>query len=245
MRAEHDGVLLVVQIVVIPACCLLIASCPEAEVAKQGSHGDEEILGVPVADGAELRQLYAGIGREVVDEVVADVLQRGVLHGECLLCLLLGHDGLEHQRHLSVGLCELQVGPCAERLHGRILGAEQGASASLQSGVDMCQIVVAVVDDAIIVAHSIVLVGLREVEGGQSLQVGRGGIGDLSEVAAHFAEQDHTVGDELHLVDDAQHAVDGVGGVVEGVVFLELHEVRLSLEDVAAAGQRCCDEATR
>ena len=79
---------------------------------------------------------------------------------------------------------------------------------ALQSCIGMSQEIVAVVDDGIIVAHAIVLIGRLQVEAGQTLQVGRGLFSGLHKVGTCLAKQHDTIGNSLNLVDDAQSAVD-------------------------------------
>ena len=83
----------------------------------------------------------------------------------------------------------------------------------------MCQEVVTVIDDGIVVAHLVVLIILGEIESRQTLQVGRGGHGGGHQVAACLTEEDGAVGDGLQLVEDANDTVNRVCRIIQFVVL--------------------------
>ena len=107
----------------------------------------------------------------------------------------------------------------------------------------MCNVVVAVVDDGIVVAGRVVGVVVADVEVGQLAQVAGGVVGHLDQVAAHLAEEDGAVGQYLQLVEDAHNGVDRVDGVVQVFLVGIEHIIGLLLEEVVA-GNRCCGDAT-
>ena len=207
---HHHGMLLVVEVAVVPARSLLVTPGPQTEVAQERPHGDEEELGVVAVYSTEVGLLGEGIGREIGNEEVADVLNALWSSGSSGSGLKLGHERLGDQRHTPVVLHQFKIGPCAIGLHRSILILEELASATLQGGVDVGQIVITVVDHGVEVAHTVVLVGLLQVEGGQAFQVGRSTGGGCDQVAAGLAQKHQTVGNELHTVDDTKHAIDRV-----------------------------------
>ena len=195
------------------------------------------MLRIVARDGSPLRHVDQCIRCKVVDKEIAHLHDVGRSLLTSLLGLALGHDGHGDERHLSVGLNHLQVGPGTEGFHGSILVGKELTATTLHGRIDMSQEVVAVIDDGIVVTHLIVLVGLREVECGQALQVGRSGLSDLHQIATHFTKKHCTVGYDLHAVNDTQHTIDGVGGMIQRVVLLKLNEFAIGFEHVRATTQ--------
>ena len=89
----------------------------------------------------------------------------------------------------------------------------------------MVQEIVAVVDDCIVIADTVVGIGGRNDAGSNGLEIGRGLGRGFHEVGTQLAQQHSAVCNLLHLVQDAHDAVDGVLGGIEFVVFGKLHKV--------------------
>ena len=120
--------------------------------------------------------------------------------------------------HLLVGAGELHVGPGAQGLHTHILAHGHIVGTGAEGGVAMGNVVVAVVDDAIVDVGRVVLVRSRGREVGQLAQVVVGVVGGFHQVAPHLALEHVLVGQLLHALKDAEGIVDRVGLLVEGGV---------------------------
>ena len=81
----------------------------------------------------------------------------------------------------------------------------------------MCNEVIAIVDDGVVVAGVIVLVVVTNLEQGDIAQIARSHIGYTGQIAAHLTKQYGAVGYFLELLQDASDGIDGVGGAVQMV----------------------------
>ena len=203
-RIGRVGTVARADVLVVVEGCLLVVACPEVEVAQQHIDGEVEELGVRTTDFPIVRRFYIGIGSDVVDEILADFLDAILRVVHFRLCL--AQDGLGDEGNGTVVEDQLQVGPCTECLHGSILTLEdQLVAVVAQCRVALGKIVVAVVDDGIIVAWSIIHVLIADIKEGHIAKIGRSELGNIREVATHLAQQNRSVGDDLHLIHDACH----------------------------------------
>ena len=118
-------------------------------------------------------------------------------------------------------------------------------STTLKSSVNMIQEVVAVVDNGIVVANSIVLVFLREVERSKTLEVRIGSLGSGKKVTAHLTEQYHSVGNNLHLANDTHDTVNRVGWLIQLIILLIHYKFRVGFQHIATRCENahCADGA--
>ena len=231
--ARRMGVVALGEVVVVVASGFAIASCPEAEVAEEDTDGDVEEAGIVGADGAVGGVVGIDIGGEVGDEVFGHVLHvvEGIVVGHCVL---VGQDGLVEERHTAVVECELEVGPGTVGFDDGIFLFKHLVAALHEGRVGMCEEVVAILDDGVVVARVVVRIVGTCGEVGNGFEVELGMVGEGGEFAAQLAEQDGAVGYDLHLADDADERIDGIVGCAELVVFDECDEVGFGL---AAAGE--------
>ena len=111
------------------------------------------------------------------------------------------------------------------------------------------QVIVAVVDDTVVVTGYIVLVGIVltqhvAVEVGQVLEVNRGILVDIDHVGTYLTKQVGTYGNGLELVEDAQQRSNGVGRGGQ-LMTLGVDDVLVTLVEHVAAGGSHAGHRTR
>ena len=153
---------------------------------------------------------------QVLDEVIAYGIE--VVGGVGEFCLMLGENRLSDEHDLAIVQNHLQVSPCADCLYRCILLHEDILIAVvLQCCVGMCNEVIAIVDDGVVVAGVIVLVVVTNLEQGDIAQIARSHTGYTGQIAAHLTKQYGAVGYFLELLQNASDGIDGVGGAVQMV----------------------------
>ena len=233
------------DVVVVGLGCLLghlgvlaLGCEPEVEVAGDYLGGEEAELRVDVGvEGAIVGIGPAIVGLEVLDEVVADLLE--VVQGVLGIGLELGDYRFCDEGHAAVEEHHLQVGPGADAvdlgyLRGKVVDAAVGVAGQR---VGMCQEVVAVVDDGVEVARNVVGIVIVDGEFGNALEVGGGVAAHLHEVGTQFAKQIVAHGYALQLVEYAHDGGHGVGRVAYHVV-VGIDHVLIALVEHVLAG---CD----
>ena len=232
---------------------LLILVSFEEEVGQDevdGEHGaqrlDALLLGIVGTTGVEHAGIDFAVGghgraaelHETGSERVADALQVLGLH----LAVGISNTGerVGVEGHGPVVLSQLHVGPCTHGQGLGILGDGHAAATCAQGGVAMGNVVVAVVDDAIVEVGRVEPVGGIGGEVGQTAQVGLRVLVGSHEVASHLARHHILVGHLLQALQNAQRVEHGVGLGVKG--WVEDLTVGLGLEHVLAGGE-CCGKA--
>ena len=162
------------------------AGAPEIKVSKHKRHGEDgHSGGHPVA----VNIVVVGIGEprdvglQVVDEVVAELFEVSLgsvaEHG---VGIVEREHGIHHQGNVrSVDLSKLEVDPCTDGTNGtvfcledtEVIGRHGGCivAAFAQGRICIGQVVVAVVDDSIVIAGIVVCVVVGDRKGGDVLQV--------------------------------------------------------------------------
>ena len=98
----------------------------------------------------------------------------------------------------------------------------------------MCNEIVAVVDDGIVIARTIVTVLVANVKQCDVAQVAASNVGHVNQVAANLAEQNGAVSNGLQFVDNASDTIHRVGRMVQVLRFGEDNLFRALIEEVRA-----------
>ena len=111
---------------------------------------------------------------EVIDEIRAYLIDVSVFLLSSGEGIFLCEQRFEHERHLTIYLSELEIGPCAVGLHDSILLFEYLFAEAVEGGVGILYEVVAVIDYGIVVADVVILVWCAEIIGSHLLYSGGG-----------------------------------------------------------------------
>ena len=183
---------------------MLIVAGPKIQVAKQNIHREVEEARIGVSDCPIAGNLYCFQSLKIIDEVLANILD--TILRIVALGLLLRKDRLSNEGYFTIVEGKLQVGPRTISLDHSVLFAKDiFITVILHVNVYIGQEVVAVVDDRIVVAWSIVCIVVADIEHGNLQEVRRGDIGHICQVATQFAQQDGSVRKALQLIQHTYH----------------------------------------
>ena len=138
------------EVVVIILGCFLVASAPQAEVAQEDTHWDEELGGWETVHVTPLGCLGIDVWCEVGDEIVGNLLDV-VLRVEVHVAFFLSEDWLCDEWHAAVVDGKLEVGPCTECLHCCIFACKDFLASLGEHGINSREEEVAVLNHCIVV----------------------------------------------------------------------------------------------
>ena len=95
----------------------------------------------------------------------------------------------------------------------------------------MCNEIVAVVNDGIIVTGNIVAVFVANLEVSHLTQVAVGRGGKINQITTHLTQEDGAVSNNLQLVQDANHGENRVNRIVQMLLIGIEHIVGLLFEE--------------
>ena len=108
----------------------------------------------------------------------------------------------------------------------------------------MCDEIVTVVDNSIIVTGLVILVIIGHIKLGDLVQVLVSNTGQVNQVGTQLTKQDGAVCQSLQLCQDTSHRVDRIHSIVQVLILCIKHVIALLIEKVLARGEGCGNTAT-
>ena len=212
------------------------ASQPEVQVTQHDVDGEPQQLrvnrsNIAIAGIVALVKLCQR--QQILNEVTADFVD--TIERMIGLSILLGQNRIGDKRHRAVVNDQLQVGPGTNGLDSSILALEDVLiTIVLQCRISMCNVIVTVIDNCIVVAGTIVTVVVADVEVCDITQVAVGDVGHINQVTTCLTEQNGAVGNGLQLIDNASDTIQGVGRLVQVLLIGEDNLFRALVEEIRA-----------